>query len=103
LLLFVSERKIVGCGDGLGNIWLYNLENLQFTSNCSNVVTQLSILKWPKKLQDPEVENERKLQIGTYDIFVSQVALNGNYLAAATRTNLICIWKEADLACTDLD
>jgi hypothetical protein len=79
------------------------LENLQLVSNCKSAVDPISILTWPKKLKDPEVEKERKLQIGTYDILVSQVAMNGNYLAAATRSNLICIWNDADLSLMDVD
>lgn len=93
--VFVSEKKIIACGDNCGGIWLYNLENLQLVSDCSSVVNPTSILKWPT-LKDPEVEKEWKLKIGTYVILVSQVALNGKYLAAATRSNLICIWGEAD-------
>lgn len=65
-------------------------------SDCSSVVNPTSILEWPTKLKDPEVEKEWKLKIGTYVILVSQVALNGKYLAAVTRSNLICIWGEAD-------
>ncbi|XP_059474822.1 leucine-rich repeat and WD repeat-containing protein 1-like [Neocloeon triangulifer] len=88
------ERKILGCGDHKGSVWLYNLADLKLTSSDRDSTPPSGILNWPKNLRDINVEAERKLQVGTYNILISQVALHENYVVSVTRTNFICVWKE---------
>jgi hypothetical protein len=94
-LLHFTERKILACGDYKGGVWIYNLDGFKVSPENNTVLEPNSVITWPK-LKDFHVENERKLKIGTYEILVSQVALNGDYLTAVTRTNLICVWKKSE-------
>ncbi|XP_071448439.1 leucine-rich repeat and WD repeat-containing protein 1-like [Hetaerina americana] len=105
------DGNLLGCGDDEGGVWLYNL--------CSNVAEHKAkrakkndddlLLKepyqrllWPSSLEDPEVQNARKVKRleghgGVIDQVSMCVTQSGSiHLAAVTSTNLVCIWRAFD-------
>lgn len=89
---------LLACGDDKGMLWLYDLKKLPTSSVQKNQQIRPSeILEWPVII-DSNMDRNKKLTIGNYDIVIDKVAMNyeGNYLVAVTSNNLVCIWKKME-------
>jgi hypothetical protein len=89
-----SVAGLLACGDDRGALWLYSLKEVLQKKRHKTEVQPTAILDWPD-VTDLNLDRNRKLRLGVYDIVVDSVAVSctGRYLVAVTNNNMVCIWK----------
>jgi hypothetical protein len=89
-----SAAGLLACGDDRGALWLYSLKEVLQKKRHKTEVQPTAILDWPD-VTDLNLDRNRKLRLGVYDIVVDSVAVGctGRYLVAVTNNNMVCIWK----------
>lgn len=93
---FLLDGKLLACGDDEGNVWIYNLKKIDFTSsnNDTKVIEAQNILRWPK-LQDKYLKRTKKLEVDVYGIVIAKCAIHadGKYLVTVTDNNFVCLYS----------
>ena len=92
-----SAAGLLACGDDRGALWLYSLKEVLQKKRHKTEVQPTAILDWPD-VTDLNLDRNRKLRLGVYDIVVDSVAVGctGRYLVAVTNNNMVCIWKRME-------
>ncbi|TGZ67470.1 hypothetical protein CRM22_004776 [Opisthorchis felineus] len=94
-----SNLHTVVCGDNEGTIWLYDLQK-QVEEDARRFKTKpIKILEWPEcsiggaKEEDTQIKESITSGFKNPVVNATDISHDGQYLAAVTDNNLVCIWK----------
>ncbi|CAH8620982.1 unnamed protein product [Dicrocoelium dendriticum] len=94
-----SGLNTVICGDNEGTIWLYDLQKQVGEDARRFKLKPLKILEWPEcsigGSKDEDAQMKENITSGFKNPVVNatDISHDGQYLAAVTDNNLVCIWK----------
>ncbi|KAF6774729.1 hypothetical protein AHF37_06568, partial [Paragonimus kellicotti] len=94
-----SGLNAVVCGDNEGTIWLYDLQKQVEEDARRFKLKPVKILEWPEcsiggaKEEDTQMKESITSGFKNPVVNATDISHDGQYLAAVTDNNLVCIWK----------